>query len=122
MTTAVLTRDPVLIMLSEISERCESVSLVRNRVFELVRGEILSCQLRPGEELRENELAKRYGVSKSPVRDAMQRRVPQARRALAARGLTQAMLYVDAANTPAIALYSSLGFTHWDTDVLYRRA
>lgn len=49
------------------------VSLVRNRVFDLVRGEILSCTLRPGEELRENELAKRYGVSKSPVRDAMQK-------------------------------------------------
>jgi mycothiol synthase len=43
-------------------------------------------------------------------------------RQLAARGLAQAMLYVDAANAPAIALYSSLGFTHWDTDVLYRRA
>lgn len=43
-------------------------------------------------------------------------------RLLAARGLTQAMLYVDAANTPAIGLYSSLGFTRWDTDVLYRRA
>jgi DNA-binding GntR family transcriptional regulator len=51
----------------------ENVSLVRNKVFDLVRGEILSCALMPGEELREGELAKRYGVSKSPVRDAMQK-------------------------------------------------
>ena len=36
-------------------------------------------------------------------------------------GLTQAMLYVDADNTRAIALYERLGFVHWDTDVLYRR-
>ena len=36
-------------------------------------------------------------------------------------GLTQAMLYVDADNTRAIALYEGLGFVHWDTDVLYRR-
>ena len=42
-------------------------------------------------------------------------------RHLAARGLPQAMLYVDASNSPAIGLYSALGFTHWDTDVLYRR-
>ena len=42
-------------------------------------------------------------------------------RHLAARGLPQAMLYVDASNAPAIGLYSALGFTHWDTDVLYRR-
>lgn len=49
------------------------MNLVRNRVFELVRGEILSCQLMPGEELREADLARRYGVSKSPVRDAMQK-------------------------------------------------
>ena len=49
------------------------MSLERNRIFELVRGEILSCSLMPGVELRESELAKRFGVSKSPVRDAMQK-------------------------------------------------
>jgi mycothiol synthase len=31
------------------------------------------------------------------------------------------MLYVDRSNEPAIAAYDALGFTHWDTDVLYRR-
>lgn len=35
--------------------------------------------------------------------------------------LDQAMLYVDASNTRAIALYEGLGFARWDTDVLYRR-
>lgn len=49
------------------------VTLVRNKVFDLVRGEILTCALPPGEELREQELARRYGVSKSPVRDALQK-------------------------------------------------
>jgi mycothiol synthase len=42
-------------------------------------------------------------------------------RYLRARGLFQVMLYVDEANTPAIGLYSSLGFTHWDTDVMFAR-
>ena len=42
-------------------------------------------------------------------------------RYLRARGLFQVMLYVDADNTPAIRLYESLGFTHWDTDVMFGR-
>ena len=35
--------------------------------------------------------------------------------------LSEAMLYVDATNTTAIALYEALGFARWDTDVLFRR-
>jgi mycothiol synthase len=38
---------------------------------------------------------------------------------LRSRGLFQVMLYVDETNTPAIGLYGSLGFTHWDTDVMF---
>ena len=41
-------------------------------------------------------------------------------RYLRSRGLFQVMLYVDESNTAAIGLYESLGFTHWDTDVMYR--
>jgi mycothiol synthase len=40
-------------------------------------------------------------------------------RYLRSQGLFQVMLYVDESNTPAIRLYESLGFTHWDTDVMY---
>ncbi len=49
------------------------MTLVRNKVFDMVRSEILTCALQPGEELREQELARRFGVSKSPIRDALQK-------------------------------------------------
>ena len=41
-------------------------------------------------------------------------------RYLRSRSLFQVMLYVDESNTAAIRLYESLGFTHWDTDVMFR--
>jgi mycothiol synthase len=40
---------------------------------------------------------------------------------LRAAGLPTALLYVDAGNAPAIALYRSLGFAPWDSDTLFRR-
>jgi DNA-binding GntR family transcriptional regulator len=48
------------------------LNLIRHKVLDLIRQDILSCGLQPGEELREAELAERYSVSKSPVRDALQ--------------------------------------------------
>jgi hypothetical protein len=51
----VLTKGQTVCMLGEISDLGKAVSLVRNKVFDLVRGEILSCALLPGEELREGD-------------------------------------------------------------------
>jgi mycothiol synthase len=40
---------------------------------------------------------------------------------LRSAGLRQAMLYVEADNLAALSVYKSLGFTHWDTDVMFYR-
>jgi mycothiol synthase len=39
---------------------------------------------------------------------------------LRALGLPEAMLYVEADNKTAIRVYTDLGFSHWDTDVMFR--
>ncbi|MGZ4534800.1 MAG: mycothiol synthase [Nocardioidaceae bacterium] len=43
---------------------------------------------------------------------------------LAGRGVDEVILYVEADNAPAVAVYTKLGFTHAaaDTDVMYQRA
>ena len=41
---------------------------------------------------------------------------------LRSQGIPAAMLYVDADNKAAIGLYESLGFAHWDTDVMFRKS
>ena len=47
--------------------------LIRHQVYDRLRADILSCALPPGQEFRESELAEKFGVSKSPIRDALQR-------------------------------------------------
>ena len=42
-------------------------------VFERLRGEILHGKLKPGEVLRQEEITARFGVSRTPVREAIQR-------------------------------------------------
>lgn len=47
--------------------------LIRHKVYDRLRADILSCVLPPGSEFREGDLAEQFGVSKSPIRDALQR-------------------------------------------------
>jgi len=47
--------------------------LIRHKVYERLRADILSCAIPPGQEFREGALAAKFGVSKSPIRDALQR-------------------------------------------------
>ena len=47
--------------------------LLRDDIYTALRSEILTCTLLPGSELREQQLAQRFSVSKSPVREALLR-------------------------------------------------
>src|SRR5579871_4143999 len=47
--------------------------LLRENVYESLRSDILSCRLAPGDDVREQELAERYAVSRQPVREALAR-------------------------------------------------
>src|SRR5258705_6820606 len=44
-----------------------------NNVYESLRSDILTCRLAPGDDMREQELAERYAVSRQPVREALLR-------------------------------------------------
>ena len=47
--------------------------LLRDNVYENLRADILCCRLAPGDDMREQELAERYAVSRQPVREALLR-------------------------------------------------
>lgn len=52
------------------ARRKKSASLTE-RVYAMLRTEILTCVLEPGKEVSEAELAERFDVSKTPVREAL---------------------------------------------------
>jgi DNA-binding GntR family transcriptional regulator len=47
--------------------------LLRDRIYRAIRSAILTCEFRPGQELREQALAERFRVSRSPIRDTLLR-------------------------------------------------
>jgi DNA-binding GntR family transcriptional regulator len=47
--------------------------LLRESIYDHLRAEILACKLAPGIEIEAAEIAARFNVSKSPVRDALMR-------------------------------------------------
>lgn len=47
--------------------------LLRDTVYKIIRSAILNCEFAPEQELREQILAEKYRVSRSPVRDALLR-------------------------------------------------
>lgn len=47
--------------------------LLRDNIYESLRSDILVCKFPPGSEIREQELAERYEVSRQPVREALLR-------------------------------------------------
>jgi len=54
-----------------MKDASETSGLVRETVYQDLRREVLNCTLRPGQQLQERELVERFGVSKSPIRDAL---------------------------------------------------
>src|SRR3977135_1216244 len=47
--------------------------LLRDNVYESLLSDILTCRLAPGDDMREQDLAERYAVSRQPVREALLR-------------------------------------------------
>jgi DNA-binding GntR family transcriptional regulator len=58
----------------EVARYFKEISmLLRDNVYENLRSDILTCRLAPGDDMREQELAERYAVSRQPVREALLR-------------------------------------------------
>jgi DNA-binding GntR family transcriptional regulator len=51
----------------------DTAMLLRDNVYQSLRADILNCRLAPGDDVREQDLALRYAVSRQPVREALLR-------------------------------------------------
>jgi DNA-binding GntR family transcriptional regulator len=47
--------------------------LLRDNIYDNLRSDILMCRIAPGDDMREQDLAVRYAVSRQPVREALLR-------------------------------------------------
>ena len=85
--------------------------LLRDNVYESLRADILTCRLAPGDDMREQELAERYAVSRQPVREALlQAGARTSRHGAAAPGLPgQSDLAVGCARPLALPLRAGAG-------------
>lgn len=59
-------------MKSPIFEKIDRISL-REHVYSLIQQAIVSRELQPGQRIRDIDLAAQFGVSRTPVREALQR-------------------------------------------------
>lgn len=71
--TGVSTELPRVTPLHATDDAGISTSAVVTRVFEQVLESIHNGQLQPGEHINDTKLAEEYGVSRTPVREALQR-------------------------------------------------
>jgi DNA-binding GntR family transcriptional regulator len=46
-------------------------TVLRQHVYEQIKHDIITCKLTPGEPLSENQFVDRFGVSKTPIREAL---------------------------------------------------
>jgi len=54
-------------------EKKVNINLLKNQVYEGIKERIINLTLRPNEQLVEQRLAEQLGISKSPIREAIQR-------------------------------------------------
>ncbi len=46
---------------------------IKDKIFQSLRADIISQHLKPGQTVREDELAQKYGISRTPIREMLRR-------------------------------------------------